>query len=84
METAYRAFLTAYPEYAATDSIDALRAAEYARLDAGGHVYLDYTGGSLYSEALATYNKAGDLFDQSHAQGFIKLQIGRASCRERV
>ncbi|RLT43428.1 MAG: argininosuccinate synthase [Chloroflexi bacterium] len=28
---------------------------------------------SLYSEALATYNKAGDLFDQSHAQGFIKL-----------
>ena len=28
---------------------------------------------SLYSEALATYNKEGDLFDQSHAQGFIKL-----------
>ena len=28
---------------------------------------------SLYSEALATYTKAGDLFDQSHAQGFIKL-----------
>ncbi len=28
---------------------------------------------SLYSEALATYNKEGDLFDQSHAQGFIRL-----------
>ena len=28
---------------------------------------------SLYEAALATYNKAGDLFDQSHAQGFIKL-----------
>ena len=28
---------------------------------------------SLYSAALATYNKQGDLFDQSHAQGFIKL-----------
>ncbi len=28
---------------------------------------------SLYSQALATYNKDGDLFDQSHAQGFIRL-----------
>ncbi|GMU40916.1 MAG: argininosuccinate synthase [Chloroflexota bacterium] len=28
---------------------------------------------SLYMQALATYNKEGDLFDQSHAQGFIKL-----------
>jgi len=27
----------------------------------------------LYSQQLATYNKEGDLFDQSHAQGFIKL-----------
>lgn len=52
MDAAYRAFLTAYPEYAATAAIDAVRAAEYQRLDAGGHVYLDYTGGSLYSEAL--------------------------------
>ena len=34
---------------------------------------------SLYSEALATYNKAGDLFDQSHAQGFIKLHGLQAS-----
>ncbi len=28
---------------------------------------------SLYSQGLATYNKDGDLFDQSHAQGFIRL-----------
>ncbi len=28
---------------------------------------------SLYSQELATYNKDGDLFDQSHAQGFIRL-----------
>jgi argininosuccinate synthase len=28
---------------------------------------------SLYSQKLATYNKEGDLFDQSHAQGFIRL-----------
>jgi selenocysteine lyase/cysteine desulfurase len=30
---------------------DALRAREYARLDAQGHVYLDYTGGALYAES---------------------------------
>jgi selenocysteine lyase/cysteine desulfurase len=28
-----------------------LRAREYARLDREGHVYLDYTGGSLYAES---------------------------------
>lgn len=37
--------------YRATSKIDALRAAEYARLDAGKHVYLDYTGGGLYADA---------------------------------
>ena len=70
METAYRAFLTAYPEYAATESIDVLRAAEYSRLDAGGHVYLDYTGGSLYSEALIREHAAwltGGVFGNPHS-----------------
>src|SRR5581483_193002 len=40
-----------YPSYAATAKLDALRAAEYARLDANNHVYLDYTGGGLYAES---------------------------------
>ncbi len=31
--------------------MDDLRATEYARLDLGGHVYLDYTGGGLYAES---------------------------------
>lgn len=39
------------PAYRATEKIDALRAAEYARLDAANHVYLDYTGGGLYADA---------------------------------
>jgi molybdenum cofactor sulfurtransferase len=39
------------PAYRATAKMDALRAAEYARLDAGHHVYLDYTGGGLYAES---------------------------------
>ena len=32
-----------------TGRIDALREVDYARLDAAGHVYLDYTGGSLHA-----------------------------------
>lgn len=35
--------------YRATEKIDALRAADYARLDAQRHIYLDYTGGGLYA-----------------------------------
>lgn len=44
-------FLKAYPTYPTTHIIDDLRATEYARLDAGGHIYLDYTGGGLYAES---------------------------------
>src|SRR5437764_540954 len=36
--------------YQATSKLDVLRAAEYARLDAQKHVYLDYTGGGLYAD----------------------------------
>lgn len=42
-------FLEQHPEYRESASIDALRAAEYGRLDEQRHVYLDYTGGGLYS-----------------------------------
>jgi len=45
------AFLKAYPTYPTTHIIDELRASEYARLDLGGHIYLDYTGGGLYAES---------------------------------
>ncbi len=40
-----------YPDYQATSKIDALRQTDYARLDAGGHTYLDYTGGGLYGQS---------------------------------
>ncbi|NTU78003.1 MAG: aminotransferase class V-fold PLP-dependent enzyme [Chloroflexales bacterium] len=43
------AFRHCYPAYAATSSIDRLRASDYARLDQLGQVYLDYTGGGLYA-----------------------------------
>jgi len=45
------AFLRSYPAYPTTHIIDDLRATEYARLDTGGHIYLDYTGGGLYAES---------------------------------
>lgn len=38
---ALAAFRGAYPAFDATRALDDLRATEYARLDAGGHVYLD-------------------------------------------
>jgi molybdenum cofactor sulfurtransferase len=52
------AFLKSYPEYPTTHIIDELRASEYARLDIGGHIYLDYTGGGIYAESqLRRHNK---------------------------
>ncbi len=47
-DDAYQEFLERYPSYRRTESLDALRAHEYRRLDEEGQVYLDYTGGSLY------------------------------------
>jgi selenocysteine lyase/cysteine desulfurase len=48
----YREFLARYPEYESTSVIDDIRAKDFGRLDAGGHAYLDYTGGGLYGESL--------------------------------
>ncbi|MGB8648799.1 MAG: aminotransferase class V-fold PLP-dependent enzyme [Anaerolineae bacterium] len=47
---AQAAFRRAYPEFESTRALDELRATEYARLDRGGHIYLDYTGGGLYAD----------------------------------
>jgi len=44
-------FAARYPTYAHTAALDRLRSSEYRRLDERGHVYLDYTGGSLYAES---------------------------------
>jgi selenocysteine lyase/cysteine desulfurase len=55
---AYEEFLAAYPEYASTHEIDALRVREYRRLDDQRHVYLDYTGGSLHAESQVTQHAA--------------------------
>ncbi len=48
---AYADFLATYPTYEDTLALDTLRATDYARLDRLGHIYLDYTGGSLYAQS---------------------------------
>ena len=58
MWEAFEAFKHAFPEYAKTARIDDLRAKEYGRLDETGHVYLDYTGGGLYSDFQLDEHKA--------------------------
>ncbi len=45
------AFLKSYPAYPTTHTLDEVRASDYSRLDLGGHIYLDYTGGGLYAES---------------------------------
>ena len=47
MPKAEQEFLAAWPAYEGTRKLDALRAAEYSRLDRLGHIYLDYTGAGL-------------------------------------
>lgn len=51
LDAAFKNFSIAYPEFEKTRALDGWRAREYTRLDAGGHVYLDYTGGGLYAES---------------------------------
>lgn len=49
LDEEYDCFIDQYPAYKTTSAVDDLRARDYARLDEHQHVYLDYTGGSLYS-----------------------------------
>lgn len=49
-EAAFTAFKQAYPSFETTRKLDELRASEYSRLYRHDQVYLDYTGGGLYSD----------------------------------
>ena len=51
LEAAEKVFRREHHHYADTAVLDELRSTEYARLDAGGHVYLDYTGGGMYARS---------------------------------
>ena len=49
VEEAYDCFVETYPTYAQTTILDDIRAKDYTRLEEQNHIYLDYTGGSLYA-----------------------------------
>ncbi len=51
LDSAFSAFLRAFPRYANTTALDDLRSVEYGRLDRLGHVYLDYAGAGLHAES---------------------------------
>jgi selenocysteine lyase/cysteine desulfurase len=49
LDAAERDFLAACPGFDPAGTFPTLRRREYGRLDAAGHVYLDYTGGGLHA-----------------------------------
>ncbi|MFH1864953.1 MAG: aminotransferase class V-fold PLP-dependent enzyme, partial [Candidatus Eisenbacteria bacterium] len=63
-------FLDSYPTYRDTSAIDELRERDYSRLDAQGHIYLDFTGASLYAESQLTRHLQllkGNVFGNPHS-----------------
>ena len=69
-DAAVRAFFDAYPSYASTSAIDALRSEEFSRLDQRGHTYLDYTGAGLYAASQVRRHGArlvNELFGNPHS-----------------
>ena len=75
-DTALTAFQRRYPAYTQPASLDALRAAEYGRLDRLGHVYLDYTGGGIYAESQLRQHMqllAENVFGNPHSQNPTSL-----------
>lgn len=78
MGAAFEAFRRAYPAYDATRKLDELRATEYARLDQQGHVYLDYTGGSLYAQSQVLEHMAllsNGVFGNPHSKNLTSMAM---------
>jgi selenocysteine lyase/cysteine desulfurase len=51
MADGYAAFAASYPSFDRTRVLDEWRQTQYSRLDAKKQIYLDYTGGGLYSKS---------------------------------
>lgn len=77
-DTAFQAFLRAYPAYQKTAALDELRRREYGRLDDEGHIYLDYTGGGLYAASQVQRHLAllkSHVFGNPHSQNPTSLDM---------
>jgi selenocysteine lyase/cysteine desulfurase len=86
---AYEAFLATRPEYRATEALDALRSREYSRLDAQGHVYLDYTGSGVYAASQVRRHAElllGGAFGNPHSSNPTSAESTRLleRCRRKV
>jgi selenocysteine lyase/cysteine desulfurase len=78
IDAAFQRFRSAYPAYDSTGRLDQLRATEYARLDQQGHVYLDYTGGSLYAESQLRKHMAllnDQVFGNPHSKNLTSMAM---------
>ncbi len=91
VDSGFAAFVDAYPSYRDTDSLDALRAREFARLDDPDdpQVYLDYTGGSLYAASHIQRHAqqlATSVLGNPHSQNPASVRSSDLieSCRRRV
>jgi len=63
-------FASLCPGFEATCALDDLRQREFSRLDEAAHVYLDYTGGGLYSDRQIRRHAdrlTGDVFGNPHS-----------------
>jgi selenocysteine lyase/cysteine desulfurase len=58
-EDAFGDFIGSHRAYKSTQLLDQWRETEYSRLDTHRQIYLDYTGGGLYSQS-----QLDDIFDQ--------------------
>lgn len=71
-------FVKQSPAYATTAVLDDLRRRDYARLDASGNIYLDYTGGGLYAQSqLDAHHKllAENVFGNPHSDNPTSLHM---------
>jgi selenocysteine lyase/cysteine desulfurase len=60
--------------------LEELRHSEYARLDEGGHVYMDYTGAGLYAESQLAEHQAllrSNVFGNPHSQSPTSAAVTR-------
>ena len=86
-DEAYRAFRQAFAGYSGGSRLDHLRATDYERLDRLGHVYLDYTGGSLH--AASQLQRHADLLQNTvlgnpHSNNPTSLEASRLVDRARA
>lgn len=76
--SAFEDFVQRFPAYQANAHLDDVRAADYARLDRSGHIYLDYTGGGLYAESQLRQHfdlLSANVFGNPHSQNPTSLAM---------